>query len=202
MQFLAIDTSGKALTVIIKKGEKVIKFCDQNCGVRHSVSLMPKVEEMLDSLEIALKDLDFVAVCVGAGSFTGIRIGVSTAKALCFANNLPCLTVTSFDILAYNKNGGRVLAVLDAGHNGFYACGYYDNQVVFPPSYIMKDQLLSLSKEYAVISDGVIDGVESVKGDMVEGFLNAILGKESERSFDYDGIIPLYVRKSQAEEGR
>ena len=122
MNYLAIDTSGKNLTVIIKKGQEVYKVHDENCGVNHSVELMPKVEELIKKANFDLKSADFFACVVGAGSFTGIRIGVSTVKALCFAYSKPCLSVTSFDTMAYNIKSGKVLTLIDAKHNGFYAC--------------------------------------------------------------------------------
>ena len=103
MRYIAIDTSAKNLTIIAYDNGKIHKVFDEECGVNHSTELMPKLEELLHKANFDLKDADFLACVVGAGSFTGIRIGVATVKALCFAYKKPCLSITSFDTLAYNE---------------------------------------------------------------------------------------------------
>ena len=150
MNYLAIDTSGKNLTVIICKDGEIFSYYDENCGVNHSVNLMPRVEEMALKAGFDFSKADFFACVVGAGSFTGIRIGVATIKAMCFAFNKPCLSITSFDTLAYNIDG-RVLAVIDAKHNGFYVCGYDNGKVVFEPKYVMRDELSQLILDYTAV---------------------------------------------------
>ena len=162
MKYLAIDTCGSNLTLALRQGEKLNTYFDENCGVRHSIDLMPRIEELLLKEKVSLKDLDFIAVTIGAGSFTGIRIGVSTAKALCFANGLPCLGITSFDTIAYNKCEGKNLAVINAGHDGFYVCGYQNKAVVLEPSYILIDQLLELKKEYVLVSQDKLQKIEKL----------------------------------------
>lgn len=201
MNYLAIDTSGKNLTVVIKKNTQIFTAYDEECGVNHSVELMPRVEELLKRADFNLKDADFLACVVGAGSFTGIRIGVSTVKAMCFAFNKPILSITSFDTLAYNVDG-KVLAVIDAKHNGFYVCGYNDKKVVIEPSYVMREELIKLSKGYKIVSATAIDGIDCEIVSVKDGLIRAIEHKQKEVSEDVETLVPLYVRKSQAEEGR
>ena len=201
MNYLAIDTSGKNLTVIVKYGEQIKTIHDEECGVNHSVELMPRVEQILQEMNFDLKDSDFIACVVGAGSFTGIRIGVSTVKALCFAYNKPCLSITSFDTLAYNKKG-KTLAVIDAKHGGYYACGYNDYNICLEPCYILKDQLLELSKDYSVVSSTALNEIPHELVSVKDGLIKAIEYNCDKISFDADSLTPLYVRKSQAEEGR
>ena len=202
MNYLAIDTSGKNLTILICKDDITNSYFDSECGVNHSVNLMPKLEELCLAHDFDLKNADFFCAVVGAGSFTGIRIGVSTVKALCFAFNKPCLSITSFDTLAYNKKSGKILAVIDAKHNGFYACGYENGKVIYPPNYILKDQLLDLAKEYSLVSISEIDGLEVEIVDLLKGLEIAIREKTEDITSDIESLNPLYVRKSQAEEGR
>ncbi len=202
MNYLAIDTSSKNLTVIICKDDKIYSYFDAECGVNHSVKLMPKIEEMVEKTGFEFKKADFLAVCVGAGSFTGIRIGVSTVKAMAFSYNLPALAVTSFDIIAYNKNEGKRLAVIDAGHNGYYVCGYDNNAEILPPEYIDGEKLKELAKGYKLYSACKIEGVESEIVSPLDGFIKAIEIKKHLKTTDLDLIVPLYARKSQAEEGR
>lgn len=205
MKFLAIDTSGAHLTVIAVNGDKISYEFQKDCGVKHSVSLMPAVERAVKESGLNLKEADFIAAAVGAGSFTGIRIGVSTAKALAFAFGVKCLAITSFDTVAYNINGceeKKLLVARDAGHNGYYVCGYDKLKVVFPPKYLLKEELCELCREYTLCAGEPLAGFAAELADIGKGLLAAAEKKAEEASFDYNLLSPLYVRKSQAEEGR
>ena len=202
MNYLAIDTCGKNLTVLISYNGKTDCYYDNECGVNHSVALMQKVEELVDKNGVDLKQMDFFAVVVGAGSFTGIRIGVATVKAMCFAFNKPCLSLTSFDTLAYNKQGGKVLSVIDAKHNSLYICGYTDKTISYPPAFVDKQVAIDLSSEYKLVSFEEIKGLDVEVVSLSEGLQNAIYEKSSAITSNLDSITPLYIRKSQAEEGR
>lgn len=200
MNYIAVDTSGKHLTLLAKKGDKLFEFFDPICGVEHSVKIMTELEKLLEKADMRLSDADFFAVCVGAGSFTGIRIGISTVKALAFAVNKPVLRITSFDTLAYNTVSDKVLAVLDAGHNGFYVCAY-DNGKVKTEKFLMKDALTEFSG-YRFLSGAKIQGLDTEVVSVKDGFIKAIESKTAEISDDINSITPLYLRKSQAEENR
>ena len=202
MNYLAIDTSGKNLTVIINKNGKIYKSFDAECGVNHSVELMPKVENLVKEADFDLNTADFFCAVVGAGSFTGIRIGVATIKALCFAFKKPCLSITSFDTLAYNEDSGKVLAVIDAKHNGFYVCGYSDGKEILPPAYLMREQVEEIAKDYLLVATDSIDGFKVKTVSVADGLIKAIEKKKELISDDIEALTPLYVRKSQAEEGR
>lgn len=201
MNYLAIDTGGKNLTVIIRKGNEYFKFFDSECGVNHSVALMPKIEELAFKAQFDFKKADFFACVVGPGSFTGIRIGVATVKAMSFAFGKPCLSVTSFDTLAYNETDGKILTLIDAKHNGFYACGYENKKILFPPSYIMREEVIRLLDEYKAVSFEKIADIETHVVSVSDGLIKAVEDKSGELS-SADDLNPLYVRKSQAEEGR
>lgn len=203
MNYLAIDTSGKNLTIIINKEGVITKVFDSECGVNHSTELMPRLEKLLTESNFDLNCASFFAVVVGPGSFTGIRIGVATVKALCFAYNKPFLSITSLDTLAYNERGGKVLALIDAKHNGFYACGYNDKKVELQPSYLLRDKVEQLTKEYdLVVSSTDIEGISVKKVDLDLGLINAIDENLDNVNSDISSLTPLYVRKSQAEENR
>ena len=200
MNYIAVDTSGKHLALIAKKGEKIYEYFDTDCGVNHSVRLMPELERLLFRADMNISDADFFACVVGAGSFTGIRIGVSTVKALAFAAKKPVLRLTSFDTLSYNIDSGKVLAVIDAKHNGFYICPYV-NKIAGTAEYALKDRLADF-KDYTFVSGEKIEGLDTVVVSVAEGLKRAIEEKAGENSADINSLTPLYVRKSQAEEGR
>lgn len=200
MNYIAVDTSGKHLNIIAKKDGKVYGFFDKDCGTHHSVEIMEELENLLINADMSLSDADFFACAVGAGSFTGIRIGVSTVKALAFSQNKPVLKITSFDTLAYNIDSGKVLAVIDAKHDGFYVCPYV-NGVAGKAAYILKDGL-SEFKDFLLVSGEEIKGLKTQVVSSADGFVKAIDKKSGEITADINSLVPLYVRKSQAEEGR
>ncbi|MBQ9514239.1 MAG: tRNA (adenosine(37)-N6)-threonylcarbamoyltransferase complex dimerization subunit type 1 TsaB [Clostridia bacterium] len=200
--YLAVDTSGKNLTVIIKYKGKKFSFFNADCGTFHSVKVMPVIEETVIKAGCSLDEMDFFACVIGAGSFTGIRIGVSTVKALAFAYKKKVLPITSFDTVAYNKDKGKYLAVIDAKHNGYYVCGYTDKKVSYPPSFINGDELSKLQSEYSLISFEKIDGFDAIITDIEQGLYNAVEEKQGDITEDINALVPLYIRKSQAEEGR
>ena len=84
--FLAVDTSNNHLAVLAAKAGKVYSVFLPDCAMKHSVSVMPAVEEVLKKADMRLEECDFFAAVVGAGSFTGIRIGVAAVKGLALAN--------------------------------------------------------------------------------------------------------------------
>ena len=202
MNYLAIDTSGKNLTMALSVNGKLYTYDDKECGVNHSVAIMQKIEDLSITAQFDLKNADFFACVTGAGSFTGIRIGVSTVKALCFAYKKPCLNITSFDTLAYNKQGGKVLAVIDAKHDCYYVCGYNDQKVDYPPAFVTLEQLKQLTSEYSLVASEDLQTVEFEKVSVLQGLIKAVELKQGEITPDLESLVPLYVRKSQAEEGR
>ena len=200
MNYLAIDTSGKNLLIVLNKNGNVFSVREENCMEQHSVTLIKETERLLTENGLTLFDMDFFVVVVGPGSFTGIRIGVATVKAFSLAVNKPVLKITSFDTITYNKGIGRYLAVIDAKHDNFYAQGVFDRKTDFGPAFISLKELKELEKEYRLISFDDIPNSE--KTDTVEGLVRAVEAKNKERTFDLDAVRPLYIRKSQAEENR
>lgn len=201
MKYLAIDTSGTYLTAAVYVDGKIYGGFHPDCGLQHSVTLMPEIDKALKESGFTIEDLDFIAVTVGPGSFTGIRIGISTVKAFAYAYNKKVLPLTSFDTIAYNKERGKVLAVIDARHDNFYVCGYDDKTVIINPCFIDGEKLEELSRDYAVLASAPIEGRNCEVVDVFEGFLKAIDEKSNLITEDREDIVPLYVKKSQAEEG-
>ena len=81
MKILSIDTSSKICSVAVLDNKNVLKEENLNNGLTHSESLMPLIEQILIDTNLALKDINLIVCDLGPGSFTGIRIGVATAKA-------------------------------------------------------------------------------------------------------------------------
>ena len=201
MKYLAFDTSATRLTVAVGGNKKVAKGVEE-CFHSHSVVLMPEIENCLMQAETELKDIDIFACSVGPGSFTGIRIGVSTAKAFAYALSKKVLGVTSFESLAYNiVDKVKKLTVIDARHDNFYVCGFDENNsVIVEPCFKTKQEIIDLYSDFLIVSDVEIDSLNAKKGDMINGFVKAVEAKLSLASDNRESVVPLYVKKSQAEE--
>jgi len=131
MNILVFDTSTDMLAVGVKKGDGDMKTSVES-GFRHSETLLPAIERCLADASIGLKDLGLIACTSGPGSFTGLRIGISTAKGLSLALGLPWVGVPTLDCAAFGweKPGRTVVPVLDARKNRIYAALYRNGQRV------------------------------------------------------------------------
>ena len=97
---LNIDTSTTVCSVALSEGGKLIACKESNEGLNHSVLLGCFVDELLKENQLNVSQLDAVAISMGPGSYTGLRIGVSLAKGLCFGANLPLIAVPTLQALA------------------------------------------------------------------------------------------------------
>ncbi len=198
--FLAVDTSGNFLTALAVKDGKSFSVHLPDCAMKHSVSVMPAIDEVLKKADMRLEECDFFAAVVGAGSFTGIRIGISVVKGLCLAHGKPSLPITSFDVAAYNGiDGGKTLCLVDALHDCYYACGYEGEKVVYPPAYLSSEEVLFLQKEgYRLRSTGGIPLTTEVERvDPVVGLQKA--AEALSKAGAFAPLTAVYVRKSSAE---
>ena len=111
MKILAVDTSSKLCSVAILEDTNLIKKLELDNGLTHSETLMPLIKQLLNECELSLNDIDLLVSDIGPGSFTGIRIGVSTCKAFSDSLNIPCVGVSSLEVLAYNiKDDGIIMS--------------------------------------------------------------------------------------------
>lgn len=134
MKILSIDTSSKICSVsILEDTDLIIEKHIEN-ELTHSQKLMPLVDEILKSNNVALSDFDLFACSIGPGSFTGVRIGVSTVKAFCDVTNVQIAAVNSLESLAYNtldsnykEDANLVLSMIDAKNDNVYY-GLYERK--------------------------------------------------------------------------
>ncbi|MEG0035315.1 MAG: tRNA (adenosine(37)-N6)-threonylcarbamoyltransferase complex dimerization subunit type 1 TsaB, partial [Oscillospiraceae bacterium] len=124
MRILGFESSAKAASVAICDEAGLVAQYFQNSGLTHSRTLLPMAENMLKNLDLSLADIDLIAVAQGPGSFTGVRIGVSTVKGLAWASEKPVCGVSTLAAMAYNgltaPEGSIICCVMDARRNQFY----------------------------------------------------------------------------------
>ena len=197
MNYLAVDTSSSYLTVVARKGERVFSSLTPDCAMKHSVLLMEKIDEAFNTLDMQPSDCDFFVAVVGAGSFTGIRIGISAMKGFALATGKPTLPITSFESLSYNTLDEKVLCLIDALHGYYYACGYENGKESLAPSYISEEEVLALqSAGYRLYSSEKLP-IETKIVSPETGLQKAVESLCRTRAFA--PLDAVYIRKSSAE---
>lgn len=124
---LAIDTATRTASIALYDASGVLSEQSWRSDNRHTVETAPAIAAMLRRLGLGAEALRGVAVATGPGSFTGLRIGISIAKGLCLALQIPILGVPSLDVVAYAAGdpGGPVLAVLEVGRGRICVARYH-----------------------------------------------------------------------------
>ncbi len=205
MIILAVSTSAKypsaALCSDSDSSRRTIIVQTDESGKPHSVSLMPLIDNMLEGADLQLSDIDLFAVDAGPGSFTGVRIGVTTVNAFAYAENKPIAAVSSLAALrhaAHERFGSRILCMLDARNGNGYAAVYKGEEcVVHPCACVQKEMLDSLSdSEYIAVGD-CCGNRNSVNAGLVIAEVLARHADGSLRTCNY--AAPMYLRPSQAE---
>lgn len=212
---LSIDSSAVTASVALTDGDDVIKSEFVNSGLTHSETLLPMIKRVMQGVEFS--SLDAIAITVGPGSFTGVRIGVATVKGLAFSNNIPCIGVSTLEAVAYNFTDQNciVCAVMDARRMQFYnALFKVENGNVIR---LTEDRAISIDdlreelKQYdnvVIAGDGArlcydnisLDNCSIARENNI--YQNAIGVAKSARNKDKispRSLVPVYLRLSQAE---
>lgn len=209
MKILCIDTSSNLCSVAILEDTTLIKKLELNNGLTHSETLMPLIKQLLEESNLTLKDIDLLVSDIGPGSFTGIRIGVSTCKAFSDSLNIPCIGISSLDVLAYNiKNDGIICSTIDCKNaNCYFALYECKNGAYFtleePCAKTVQEVSDLLNSKY---SNEQIEFVgNSITSNSTDYYLNVEnLGIAGLRKFTSNNnvgeeILPLYLKKPQAQ---
>lgn len=116
MKLLILDSSSKAASAAVCEDGHLLGESYTNAGKTHSATLLPMAEALLHNCSVPLGELDTLAVTVGPGSFTGLRIGMAAIKGMALARDLPCIPLSTLEGLACNLLGfdGLICPVLDA----------------------------------------------------------------------------------------
>lgn len=225
MKILGIDTSTMAANVAVLEDDKLICEYTINTKKTHSQKLMPMIENMLQLSDIGIKDIDAIAICVGPGSFTGLRIGMATAKAMAHVNNIPLIGVNSLEILGANMDlcNKKICSILDAQRNQVYTCKYMVEEnkskaleeIRIMPIDDLLEELSSTNEEWIIVGEAVykykekIDTISNItipspSNNITKASSLCVVAKDKfEQNIEvhncYD-INPMYIRKSQAEE--
>ena len=113
MLMLALDASAKAASAALARDGVLLGQYFQNCGLTHSATLLPMAEALLKNCGLSVSDVDVFAATKGPGSFTGVRIGVSTVKALAHAGGKPCIGVDALEDECRSARRLNLICVVD-----------------------------------------------------------------------------------------
>ncbi|HYG57139.1 MAG TPA: tRNA (adenosine(37)-N6)-threonylcarbamoyltransferase complex dimerization subunit type 1 TsaB [Symbiobacteriaceae bacterium] len=233
MRILALETATSACTVAVMDHGSLLAETVLQVPRAHSTRLMPLIAQAVADSGLAKADLDAIAVGVGPGSFTGLRIGLATAKALAYALGKPCVGVSTLKAMAYGTGAqiGLVVPMLDAKRGevfaAVYAAGSNDPATwaeVMPPAHIHISQL---AEEIQALREGLRHSWQFVTccGDVAGRYIGdlglgdaarlapagamlprawavAELGRSQlalGQTADPDAVLPIYLRKSEAE---
>lgn len=224
MNILSIDTSSSNCTVAVVREFETLGEISINFNLQHSVLLMPLVEELLEKLHMAPVDLSAITVSKGPGSFTGLRIGLAAAKGMALALEIPIYAADALAVLAYGAFGyqGLIIPMVDALRNGYYTGFYTFSEgklvTIMEPAILTLDEVMDKvadeTKEIMIMGDII----SKIPGEELQTRKNIILAPqnlnipkastlpyllrdkiESEEKEDIYSLVPLYMRKSQAE---
>ena len=184
MRVLYVDTTTPDLVAAIVEENRIESIIEKAVGTRHSETLCSKIAELMKRTSLQFADIDAYACAVGPGSFTGIRIGVSTVKGYATAVERPYISVNCLKAIARSQQcGKRGCAVIDAG-NGYY---FVDNLGSVCPVVIPYDDARAIDA-----------GKSASAAEYFDGAVELIRERYANSDFDND-LTPVYIRRSQAQ---
>ena len=224
MKLLALDTSTKVASAALMESGVLVCEANLNSGLTHSERLMPLVDQCFRLAGWQPAALDAIAVVAGPGSFTGVRIGVATAKGMAEALGKPVIALNTLEVLAAAFPGfaGVIAPVLDARRDQVY-CALYDGSQLelLPPAPLALGELLkqpAIAEAQAVMFCG--DGVAPHRQAITEALgekawfapAHLLLQRAGAaahlawqkltagQAMDAADLLPIYLRKSSAEQ--
>ena len=222
MIILAMDTSGPVAGVAILEDGRVRYEAMAINKMTHSESIMPMVEEALCRTALQKEQLTHLAVTVGPGSFTGVRIGVTAVKAMSHALGIPCIGVDALEATAFGiENSDEIICpIQDARVHQVYGAAFRGGQRLMADCVVKLDEFLAqisaLGDRFLFTGDGVLAYREQIAEALGEkarfaaahsaylrpAAVACLAERDREQAVDYLTLQPLYLRAPQAERER
>lgn len=223
MRVLAVDTSSNVATVAVMENELLLGEYILNHKKTHSQKIMMMIEQLLSDLELTVNDIDVFAAAVGPGSFTGLRIGVATIKALAHAAGKRVVSVGTLEALAYNVQYAEhiIVPIMDARRNNVFTASYIWDEgfkEIGEPEGITIEECIESCGDFLdtiFVGDGAIVHREYIKerlgdnaifpsGIALNSRASSVAAIAMERAKNgktesYLEMKPYYIKKSQAE---
>ena len=198
MNLLMIDTSNQPMSIAIMQDDTVLAETTSEDKRDHSSQLMPGIQHLFEEAKIEKNDIDGIVVAKGPGSYTGVRIGVTTAKTLAYALNTKLYGVSSLAALAATvKNDKQKLLVpiIDARREAVYT-GVYQNL----PIEELKKQLTEMNQPFLYVGRNADKLSEHLGGEIKNNLPHAPTMKQLiTKSEPIHTFVPNYIKLSEAE---
>lgn len=202
MNLLAVDTSGATgslALVRIADGRSQLFETSWIKKAMHSEVATVQLAELLTRAGLSLGQLNQLAVNIGPGSFTGLRVGISLVKTLAYALNLPVAPFNTLEILAHANGPDRVFVATKAVRNFYYCAGYANGKAWLEPRSADEAELAGLSAGAPMLMEGQTAGFRAETSAKV--LLDMLTMSDAARQFlTWKSLAPLYIRGSEAEE--
>ena len=214
MLVLGIETSTRAAGVALVSDEKILAEISQESKLYHSENLLPQIEQVLNIAKV--EKVDAVAVSIGPGSFTGLRIGLAAAKALAYAWKVPIIGVPTLHALAYHfpLTSATVMTLIDAQKNSAYVQSFKNAAPIDEVTVKPIAEILNAAGELGevILCGDVLNKIKSLPDNVTFAPINArmpravnvaICGKNLLDAGKVGNVMdmePLYLRRSEAEE--
>lgn len=158
MKILAFDTSAKTASVAVCEDGSILGVSNIENGLTQSELVLPMAEALLKQLKLSFSDIELYAVTVGPGSFTGVRIGVSTVKGLAFGRDIPTAPVSTLEALADNASGlaGLIVPCMDARRGQFYTATFASSA----------EGVTRMTPDRAISAEELAEELRSYEGDI------------------------------------
>ena len=198
MLILGLDTTGNTLSVALCENKKILGEFTIHDTKKHSVTLLPAVKSMLSILDRSLSEVEMVAVSVGPGSFTGIRIGVASAIGIAQALCVPVAEVDTLDALLENVFfDGTICAIMDARRGQVYAAAKKgDIKIVESCAIDLKELLARLGGGRVMF---VGDAIDTYKEVILKNRPDCLFAKEAARYQRASSVCALGYKKCKQE---
>ncbi len=220
MKVVGIETSCLIGNIAVCDGDTIV--CKKTFGknMNHGKEIVSSLESIFNEINWEPRDIDLIAVSIGPGSYTGLRIGVTCAKTLAYGLDKPVIDVPTLDVLVENvsdDDSKTICPVIDAKRKSVYACIYDRNKnrritdylIISPGSLIdmLPDSTLIFGDGVEPYKDIFAQKKITISKDEKLGIADAVnvarLGlqryEQGERC-EINSLVPLYLRKSEAEE--
>lgn len=229
MRILGIECTASPVSCAVFEDGRIKAEYFLNLKTTHSQTLLPMVESVLKLSGIGIGDIDVIAATAGPGSFTGVRIGISAVKGLAFAQNTPCVPISTLEAMAYGLTGcdGIVCACMDARCNQVYNAIFevkdgvvsrfcFDRALMIEELYAELEKIYEKNREKTIfiVGDGadlfynsikdrdvpVCLAPEHLKWQRASGVCMAALSKaQNGETVCPEELLPVYLRLPQAE---
>ncbi len=185
MLTIGIDTSTEIGAIGLIDGDELLAEINISLYRRHSERLLPNIEYLFKETERDVRDLEGLAVTVGPGSFTGLRIGLSTIKTFAQCLNIPLIGLSTLDVLAFNAYflDSWLIPVLDARRNRVYTSLYKGGDRDIKRAKQWEDQALTVNELFAELKKISPDGHFYIFGNGVSSYKKQFTATELNISF-------------------